>query len=281
MKPGPKDPRLKGSNGEIRDFHPFLSYPPGSWSDDMGMTLATIRGLINHARSRKPLEGCLRKAFKEWACSDECRQAGQTVYHSAKYGKTDENAWSSGALMRTAPVSVYAYLKNYSDMETAELAYQVARLTHGHPLAVFPAVECTLALRSILSRKRKVPRNLTNPDLLAGAAGKYGLADYLEYRFLKTSELPATTGLYLWKQVFEDLLRMQQGASWSSLPWFPEGILRVVNQSVDRDTAGAVAGALLGAQWGVKGIPFNWITRVEKSTTIFRLAQELIQAAKL
>jgi ADP-ribosylglycohydrolase len=222
-KPGPKDPRLRESNGEIRDFHPFLSYPPGSFSDDTGMTLATIRGLINHARSRKSLESCLRKAFREWAGSDECRQPGHTVYHSAKYGKTDENAWSSGALMRTAPVAVYAYLKNYSDKETAELAFRVARLTHGHQLAVFPAVECTLALRSILSGKRKVPRNLTDHDLLAGAAGKYGLGDYLEYRSLKTAELPATTGLYLWKQVFEDLLGMREGASWASLPRFEEG----------------------------------------------------------
>jgi ADP-ribosyl-[dinitrogen reductase] hydrolase len=195
LKPSPKDPRLKESGGEIRDFHPFLNYPPGSWSDDTGMTLATCRGLIHHARSRKPIEGCLRKAFQKWACSDECRQAGHTVYHSAKYGKTDENSWSSGALMRTAPVAVYSYLNNYSDRETADLAFRVARLTHGHPLAIFPAVECTLTLRSIISGESKVPRNLTDPDLLAGAAGKHGLGDYQEYRSLKTAELPATTGL--------------------------------------------------------------------------------------
>lgn len=108
----------------------------------------------------------------------------------------------------------------------------------------------------------------------------HGLRGYQEWRCLKTAELPPTTGLYLWKQVFEDLLGMQDGASWSSLPRFKEGILRVVNQSVDRDTAGAVAGALLGAQWGIQGIPHKWKTHVEKSQTIIRLAHEIILATQ-
>jgi ADP-ribosyl-[dinitrogen reductase] hydrolase len=73
---------------------------------------------------------------------------------------------------------------------------------------------------------------------------------------------------------------MQQGASWSSLTGFEEGILRVVNQSVDRDTAGAIAGSLLGAKWGVRGIPEKWKNSVEKGQTIIRLARQLIQAAQ-
>jgi ADP-ribosylglycohydrolase len=42
------------------------------------------------------------------------------------------------------------------------------------------------------------------------------------------------------------------------MPPFEEGILKAVNESFDRDTAGAVAGAILGAYWGEKSIPSRW-----------------------
>ncbi len=53
-----------------------------------------------------------------------------------------------------------------------------------------------------------------------------------------------------------------------------------MNTSYDRDTAGAVCGAILGAYWGETGIPQKWKGRVEKAGQIVNLADALIQACK-
>jgi ADP-ribosyl-[dinitrogen reductase] hydrolase len=60
------------------------------------------------------------------------------------------------------------------------------------------------------------------------------------------------------------------------MPDFEQGILKTVNESFDRDTAGAVAGALLGAYWGEGSIPEKWRIGVEKAGQIVELADKMI-----
>jgi len=50
-----------------------------------------------------------------------------------------------------------------------------------------------------------------------------------------------------------------------------------LNNSFDRDTAGAVAGAILGTYWGESGIPDRWKEQVEKADLIRDLADTLIE----
>ncbi len=64
-------------------------------------------------------------------------------------------------------------------------------------------------------------------------------------------------------------------SSWAELPPFEEGILTVVNGLWDKDTAGAVGGALLGARWGEKGLPEMWRRRVWRGERIVSLADQL------
>ena len=186
--------------------------------------------------------------------------------------------------MRTSPVSIYAYQKGYTVHQAADLAYWVASLSHGHPQATFPAVECTLALLSIFRKERRVPAYLDDPEALVSQKDpdqEDRRKDYKRLRHWQADDLDPTTGLSIWKKVFEDCLGLKPGVPWSRLPDFEEGILRAVNECLDRDTAGAIAGAILGAKWGIRGIPLKWKTGVEKSETIIRLADELIQAAQV
>lgn len=85
-----------------------------------------------------------------------------------------------------------------------------------------------------------------------------------------------TTGLFMWRQVLERGLGLTPGRStWAGLPPFEEGILTVVNGSFDKDTAGAVGGALLEARWGEGGIPERWRRRVWRAKRIVALADQL------
>lgn len=82
----------------------------------------------------------------------------------------------------------------------------------------------------------------------------------------------------MWRQVFERCLGLKQGIRWSRIPSFEDGILKAVNDSFDRDTSGAVAGAVLGAYWGEGGIPERWKRGVEKGEEIASLTKRLIRS---
>jgi len=68
---------------------------------------------------------------------------------------------------------------------------------------------------------------------------------------------------------------------WNRMREFEPGILQAINDGVDKDTVGAVAGAILGAYWGEIGIPKKWRTHVAKGVEIAGLANEVILAANM
>lgn len=291
VPPGGTNPLLKRIGGNITGFLPDSDHLPAQWTDDTGMTLACCRGFIAYAiKPESGLEAHFRSAFREWANSSECRKTGKTVYRASKYGEPDVNSWASGALMRTSPVAVFAHLRRMTVEETARLALFIARLTHGHPFATYPAMECVLAIKSILDGESCVPPISPLPAGVLPTQGasrtelSESCADYLDYlnaRHDALSRLHASSGLFIWRQVFEGHLGLAPGKPWCEMPPFEEGLLRVVNGCYDRDTSGAVAGALLGAYWGEVHIPDRWKLRVEKSREILALADRLFEISRL
>ncbi len=269
-------PKLKISGGRIEDFHPFDGHPAGTWTDDTGMTLAVCEALIDYEKTGKDLENCFRRAFKTWASSPDCIRPGVTVYQSSKSGITDENSWANGALMRTAPVAIYAHVKGLDNYKAAELAMFVAMITHGHPLATLPAVECVLALMSIFGGEDLVPKDLSEPwRFCKDAENDERVKEYKRLRSLPLGNIDPSTGLFMWKQVFEKCLELRPGVPWR-LPSFEEGILKTVNDSIDRDTAGAVAGGLLGAYCGFPSILLKWVKKVTRGEEILALADKMV-----
>ena len=278
MGPGDTDHLLKVLVGRVPDFHPWDGHPAGYWTDDTGMTLATCRGLIEAATTGKPELECLRRAYSAWVGTDECRRAGRTVVYASKHGQPDAQSWANGALMRISPVALYAHMMGLDRRAAATLAYRVARLTHGHPLATFPAVECVLALMSILAGERFVPEDLSDPGRYVGGLEGDRLARYEAYRAVRHADQAAvhpSTGLWMWRHIMERTFGLCGGSSWSDIPEFAPGLLNAVSRSFDKDTAGAVAGAILGTYWGQKAIPAVWGSGVEKESAIVTLADKL------
>lgn len=283
LGPGMSNQVLDKTGGRITGFHPW-QYPAGSWTDDTGMTLAACRGLLRFSREGGSEEARLQDAFYAWAGSDECRVPGRTVLRASKERTPDVDSWANGALMRTSPIALYAHLKGLTWEEGATLAFSAASLTHGHPLATFPAVEAVLALMSILSGEGVVPERLSDPGRFCRGLERHRHArypKYLDVRHAPLDSLVPSTGLWMWRHVLERCLGLNEGVGWDRIPPFEEGILKTVNESYDRDTAGAVAGALLGAYWGETGIPGRWTSRVEKRERILTLADELQEIERI
>jgi len=294
--PGQQNQALERAGGQIQDFHPHGGLPPGSWTDDTAMTLASCRAFLEMETRGTPFDEAFREAFADCIVSQECRSPGKTVKYAATFGEADVNSWANGALMRMSPVGLYAYLKGMNLQETHSTAYRVARLTHGHPMATYPAVAMARAIVSILHGDQLVPKF----DAVGLSCGEAVLKDRAsrihhyprEYdpKYQEPLEaIPVTTGLWMWRQVVEVCLGLvpndpwvlgERCPEWQDLPRFEEGVLRTVNSSFDRDTAGAVAGAILGTYWGESGIPEEWRTNVEKADRITAVADELIKTCQ-
>jgi hypothetical protein len=132
---------------------------------------------------------------------------------------------------------------------------------------------------SIFTGEKNIQSDLRLPWRYLGnleVAGDKRVRDYKRLRLLPFTHSHPTTGLFMWKQVFEKCLGLRPGPPWNLLSDFKNGILKAVNESVDRDTAGAVAGGILGAYWGVKSIPEKWRKEVRLSEQILTLADELM-----
>lgn len=281
LKPGETCRQLEETGGRVVDFHGNWNGPKGGWTDDTSLTLAACRGFLEAAQTRCPIPSALHGALRSAGGSPGFRKPGKTILNAVLTGFSDVDAWSNGALMRIAPAAIYAVLANASRVEAAHLALFLARLTHGHPLAVFPAAECALAILSILRGDKEVPNDLGDFSALEGFVQEHlRYEEYLQARHEPMKTLSASTGLWMWRFVFEHLLEMGPGRPWSCLPPFEDGLIHAVSDSYDRDTAGAIAGAILGGYWGASAIPPRWLSGVEMGSEIRQMAEEMLETIK-
>ena len=146
LPPGKTCRLLEKTGGRVLDFHGSWNGPKGGWTDDTCLTLAACQGFLETVRTGGPIASALHRALRNVGADPGFRRTGKTILNTVLTGFPDVDAWSNGALMRIAPAAAYAVLAKASRTQAAHLALFLARLPHGHPLAVFPALECTLAL---------------------------------------------------------------------------------------------------------------------------------------
>lgn len=59
---------------------------------------------------------------------------------------------------------------------------------------------------------------------------------------------------------------------------FKMGVLTAVNAGGDADTTGAMVGAILGAKFGLSGVPEKWVTELDRQDEIITIADRLFLA---
>jgi ADP-ribosylglycohydrolase/adenylate kinase family enzyme len=254
------DPRPRIEDGPLPESNTRLYCFPRCWAEDSWVALTTVRGITVHLETGEKLAPCFHQACRKeefWGAEpDEISR-----YSQARYGLSGESSFAAGAIMRVAPVAVYAVLMGYDRARTAALAYRTARMTHRHPLAVFPAVELVLSLTSILSDHAFIPDTLTDPASPVQERNPIADADQMKYRE-KRSRPPKyiceDSDLFVWRWVLEECFCLKPGGPWSDLPPFAEGMALVLKPSSNIRTVGAIGGALLGAYHGLEGIPERW-----------------------
>ncbi len=241
---------------------------PGEWTDDTSMALALAQTLIDHGEDGwdKLDKIELLKNFTRWykygefSHRDHCFDIGNTTQQAIKTfidsqgtdddpASDDPFASGNGAIMRLAPVVVWAYahppLNHGIDPEprpdprgfSMVLAEQQSETTH-------KSTEC-LRLARIMARN--LSWFVDNPtQKIKSIAHMSGLPVPASRDEVKSSGYVRDT----WQAAWWCALRTDN---------FRDALLLAVNLGDDADTVGAVTGQVAGAMYGYDAIPTEWL----------------------
>lgn len=215
----------------------------GHITDDSEMAIALLHSLVK-AEAFSAEEA--HKQYCLWLQSKPS-DVGLTIGEALR-GRMNPNSQANGALMRVAPLGIYAALHPEMDWQAA--AEADCRITHIHPRCV--AANIIYVESIILALRGKRPQ-----DIYAAAcqrALELGDTALVERLRLAAHEEPAYFPHVGWVEIafhctYYWLLHAKN---------YRSAMCAIVNRIGDPDTNAAIAGALLGAVFGRCGIPEDW-----------------------
>jgi poly(ADP-ribose) glycohydrolase ARH3 len=203
-------------------------------------------------------------------------KSGLTYEEAARRLYGGQGSRGNGAAMRSAPLGLF-----YHDApDLYDRAVAAAALTHAHPLAQDGAAVQTsaVAMAVHLDPQKPFPRDNFLRRMLRVAKtpeikGKLSLVRTL----LKGQVSGSETARILGKSVrIDESLPFAVYAFLAQPHSFENCLLGAVLSGGDRDTLGAMAGALSGAYLGVTAITALWREKLENQALIERLALALV-----
>lgn len=252
------------------------SQPPGTWSDDSSLTLATLDSLIENSGKIKLDDMMIR--FREWLY-DRCYTArGQTFdvgnttrLAIARYDVNKNNVYAcggkkvtdngNGSLMRILPL---AFMDNVCSKDI----FEVSALTHAHSISQTACVIYVTYANKLLhgyGKDNALRETLTEcewcltPDFVRLPKIKERFRDEISSSGYVVHSLEAA----LWCFLTTDNYR---GC-----------ILKAVNLGNDTDTIAAIAGGLAGIFYGAdskNGIPEGWKSSTARMAWIVGLCEK-------
>ncbi|MFD8593798.1 ADP-ribosylglycohydrolase family protein [Kitasatospora sp. NPDC059646] len=276
----------------------------GQVTDDTQMTLFTAEGLLRGGR-REDLHAAYRRWFRTqrmngpvaspdgWLAAQEFLYASRAPgnacmtgvvldYRDAvpfgQEGPVNPHSKGCGTVMRSAPFG----LAGLGPEEAFRRAADAAQLTHGHPTgylaagafaALIERVAAGLPLRAALdatlAQLAAVPSHAETTEALRRAvrvaAEGPGTAEGVE-----------RVGMG-W--IAEECLAVAVYAALAA-PDARSALVLSVNHSGDSDSTGAVCGNLVGALYGLSGLPADWCALVEGREVLLQVADDLAAHAR-
>ena len=238
--------------------------PAGHWTDDTAMALAVVE--VAAARGTLLSDDALddvAQRFLDWYRSGPLDVGNQTRAVLSRAATSSElravalevladdpTRAGNGSLMRTGPVAL-AHLGN--DAELARAASLISALTHPNPLATDACVLWTIAIdRAVRLASLEGPR-AGLPMIDAERRDQW--AEWIDEAEANDPRRFSPNGF---------VVRALQ-AAWSAIYATREepqhlvaALRRCVSIGDDTDTVAAIAGALLGARYGISSVPFAW-----------------------
>ena len=293
--------------------HGAFDMPPGSWSDDGSLTIATIDGLTGSLKKEMDFDDdlslndlidyeLLMENFSLWlnegkftpygfaydiggATMDGIRRydSGSEAILSGGIGERDNG---NGSLMRILPIAFFIYWLSqkysFSDEEKMNAVHNLSSLTHRHRRSqMCCGIYVTIALEFIENHEKGL--NIGLEELIANAINKSKEYYYNEKSF--------ESELHHFDRVFS--LNIQNlprdeiksgGYTISSLEasiWcllnnesYRDTVLTAVNLGYDTDTTACIVGGLAGIYYGFEEIPSEWIGEIAELDYIYDIIDD-------
>uniref|UniRef100_A0A914CT77 ADP-ribosylhydrolase ARH3 n=1 Tax=Acrobeloides nanus TaxID=290746 RepID=A0A914CT77_9BILA len=274
---------------------PFIR--PGQFTDDSEMALCLARSCVAKQSYDKVDVAC---AYSYWLCITCPKTSGsttekallssistisekpltsnwreeltvgqkRTIYEeiSQNVQQLNTTSLSNGSLMRISPLAIA--FRNSNVEELRVLATEDAKLTHAHPVAWDAAASYVIAMAALLKGRSKENAydealNSAQTDIvrdLLHDAKTHALPVKLPQDITWENSIQPpklTNGADIsFQSAFYELLHAES---------FSSGLENSIARGGDTDTNGCIAGALLGARFGLDDIPEEWIEAVKNA----------------
>ncbi len=257
--------------------------PPGTWSDDSSMALATLASLCD---GYDPEDIMVKfgnwyehrhftphgKVFDIGISTREAINRHLNGKPREEWGGNGERSNGNGSLMRIYPLS--AYLHRREAHEIIAKSGEVSALTHAHVRSQLCCAYFSLLIQQLL----------TGSDLaaaMAAAATELGpqipaseqpvFARILSGEVLKAEESDIQSSGYV--------IHCLEASLWccATTTNYRAAVLKAVNLGDDTDTTAAVAGAIAGVIYGRRAIPSAWVQQLARRDTVLAMTRELVE----
>ena len=250
--------------------------PPGTWSDDTSMTIATMASIVN--KQAIDYDDMMRE-FLDWIENGKYTQYEDTfdfgiTTHNGLLnykngmdpilcGGTGDRDNGNGSLMRILPL---AFIPNI-DYETIE---NVSGLTHGHLRSKIACVFYVEIAKSMIENDLSIDEHIK----LAGDKINeyYKDSDELNHfkrifnNDLNDEDTISSKGYVI--STFESVIY-----SLKATDNFRDALLKSVNLGGDTDTVGAICGGLAGIFYRYDAIPIDWIESIPEINQVLELCE--------
>ena len=272
----------------MRGFGTF-NLPPGTWSDDSSLTLATLESI---QRNDAVVYEDIMENYADWLIDGHFTpygyafdQGSTCVRAITNYvkgsdtehcGITGEYANGNGALMRIMPVCLYAYEKEkaglWSETDALQCVHKVSALTHNHIRSQMACGIYFFLVRAIIEEEGTLMEKMQKGIDDANVFYRTDVLNLLEWtRYgrifdLETFALTEEKDIKSSGYVVDSL----EAAIWSLITTdsMEKALLKAVNLGADTDTVGAIAGGLAGLHYGYESVPVEWRKVIVKGEEI-------------
>ncbi len=271
--------------------------PPGSWTDDSSLTLATLDSLIT---SKGYNINHIAERFVSWLNKGEYTPFGRAYdigsgcksgiekYNITKdpytSGSDDQMNNGNGSLMRIMPICIYSYLMNTCDKWTTDeclkVIHDTSGITHRHLRAQMACGFYFFMIKHILNDRDNKSLKVCMQEGIKEGYEYYSRndSDISEREFFKRIiDVERLSGIdpYAIKSsgyVIDTI----EAVVWSIITTstYKECELKAVNLGGDADTVGAIAGGFAGLYYGYESIPKEWISEIQRIEWIEEMCKE-------
>jgi len=269
----------------------YFGTPPGTWSDDSSLALATVDAII-----REGLDlNAIAEAFVDWLERGEYTPFGEAFDIGSTVSSailrlisgeppTSSGLWraSNGSLMRILPIPLYTHCLPPEDV--VEWAFKASAITHSHPLALLSCGYYSLLIKAVMEgRDKREALETASKQLVSIIKSRHpNLIKHLEPggelgRVITLEILNAEEGEV---QSTGYVVHTLEASIWAfhRTNTFREALLLAVNLGDDADTVGAVCGGLAGTYYGIKAIPSEWVNSLRRREYVLSLAEGFAEA---